>query len=81
MLGDVENERIDVSALARATECEERQARALPQPGGGPAHHEPLRALLLRRARTRAVDHLDEHGDPVAFGDRLAQQPCTRHES
>ena len=83
MLCDVEDERVDVARLSlgrpNASSGRRRALRAAREVR--PAHHEPLRALLLRRARTRAVDDLDEHGDPVAFSDRLAQQPCTRHGS
>ena len=81
VLGDVEHERIDVSSLTLAAEREQRQLGALPQSACVPAHDEAFGALLLRHPRARAVCHLDEHGDTVAFGDRLAQPSCTPHGS
>ena len=82
VLGDVDHERVDVSGLARATEREQRQVAC--SPAGrrrGRRTTRPSAPCSSRRARTRAVGDLDEHGDPVAFCDRLAQPPCTRHGS
>ena len=43
--------------------------------------HEAFGALLLGGSGVPAVSHLDEHGDPIAFCDCLAQPSYARHGS
>ena len=54
---------------------------AAPQAVVAAPDDEALGSLLLGSAGTPAVDNLDEHGDPIAFCDCLAQPSCARHGS
>jgi hypothetical protein len=46
-----------------------------------PPDDEALGPLRLGGTGSPTVDHLDEHGDPIAFCDCLAQPSCARHGS
>jgi len=81
VLGYVEDERIDISRLVPESEGEQGKVGAGAQAVGVHADNETFRALLLRGPRTGAVADFDEHGDPVAFRDRLAQPSWARHRA
>ena len=80
VLGDVDDERVDVYQVLSEREREHRKLLAVTaeSPGCAP-HDEAFCSLRLGGPRAGAVDHLHEHGDAVALGDRLAQPPRARH--
>lgn len=52
---------------------QKRQVRCIANSNCARPDDERVRALLLRSPGLLPVRDLDEHGDPVAFGDRLTQ--------
>ena len=81
MLGRIDDEGVDVADLVLMPEREQRQMGAAPQAVVAAPDDEALRSLLLGSPGASAVGNLDEHGDPIALCDCLAQPSCARHGS
>ena len=79
VLGDVDDERVDVYHVLPDANASTATAAVLAEPSGPAPHDESFCSLLLGGPRAGAVDDLHEHGDAVALGDRLAQPPRARH--
>ena len=82
VLADVDDEGVDVADLVPMPEREQRQVGAAPQAVVATLRTtRPSAPCSCGRAGAAAVGDLDEHGDSVAFCDRLAQPSCARHGS
>ncbi len=62
-----------VPSALRSPDEEDWKLRRAADAGRHRAHDECVGALTLGRSGLLLVGHLDQHGDPVAFRDRLAQ--------
>ena len=81
VLGRIDDEGVDVADLVLMPEREQRQMGAAAQAVVATPDDETLRSLLLGSSGAPAVGNLDEHGDPIAFCDCLAQPSCAPHGS
>lgn len=69
----IDDDRVDRTGRVRRPERKHRQIAGLASKVRLVSDDEPLGPLILRIAGAGGVGDLDEHGDPVAFCDRLTQ--------